>query len=67
VIEWTVRCSVKCASATLNSELRFRETDVARVIGIAVDEIPSEWPIQPVSTGLTFQLFHSAIARRSQI
>src|SRR6266536_2555005 len=26
--------------------------DVARVIGIAVDEIPSEWPIQPVSTGL---------------
>jgi trans-2,3-dihydro-3-hydroxyanthranilate isomerase len=28
--------------------------DVARVIGIAVDEIPSEWPIQPVSTGLTF-------------
>ena len=28
--------------------------DVARVIGIAVDEICSEWPIQPVSTGLTF-------------
>jgi trans-2,3-dihydro-3-hydroxyanthranilate isomerase len=28
--------------------------DVARVIGIGVDEIPSEWPIQPVSTGLTF-------------
>ena len=25
--------------------------DVARVIGIAVDEIPSEWLIQPVSTG----------------
>jgi trans-2,3-dihydro-3-hydroxyanthranilate isomerase len=30
--------------------------DVARVIGIAVDEIPSEWPIQPVSTGLTFTM-----------
>src|ERR1041384_2415966 len=25
--------------------------EVARVIGIDVDEIPSEWPIQPVSTG----------------
>jgi trans-2,3-dihydro-3-hydroxyanthranilate isomerase len=30
--------------------------DVARVIGIGVDEIPSEWPIQPVSTGLTFTI-----------
>jgi trans-2,3-dihydro-3-hydroxyanthranilate isomerase len=30
--------------------------DVARVIGIAVDEIPSDWPIQPVSTGLTFTI-----------
>src|SRR5207248_215796 len=30
--------------------------DVARVIGIAVDENPSEWPIQPVSTGLTFTI-----------
>ncbi len=30
--------------------------DVARVIGIEVDEIPSEWPIQPVSTGLTFTI-----------
>jgi trans-2,3-dihydro-3-hydroxyanthranilate isomerase len=30
--------------------------DVARVIGIAVNEIPSEWPIQPVSTGLTFTI-----------
>jgi trans-2,3-dihydro-3-hydroxyanthranilate isomerase len=29
---------------------------VARVIGIAVDEISSEWPIQPVSTGLTFTI-----------
>src|SRR2546429_6375591 len=28
----------------------------ARVIGIAVDEIPSEWPIQPISTGLTFTI-----------
>src|SRR6266487_1938160 len=30
--------------------------DLARVIGIAVDEIPSESPIQPVSTGLTFTI-----------
>ena len=30
--------------------------EVARVIGIAVDEIVSEWPIQPVSTGLTFTI-----------
>jgi trans-2,3-dihydro-3-hydroxyanthranilate isomerase len=30
--------------------------DVARVIGIAVDEICTEWPIQPVSTGLTFTI-----------
>ncbi len=30
--------------------------DVARVIAIAVDEISSEWPIQPVSTGLTFTI-----------
>jgi trans-2,3-dihydro-3-hydroxyanthranilate isomerase len=30
--------------------------DVARVIGIAIDEIASEWPIQPVSTGLTFTI-----------
>jgi trans-2,3-dihydro-3-hydroxyanthranilate isomerase len=30
--------------------------DVARIIGIAVDEISSEWPIQPVSTGLTFTI-----------
>jgi trans-2,3-dihydro-3-hydroxyanthranilate isomerase len=29
---------------------------VARVIGIAVDEISSEWPMQPVSTGLTFTI-----------
>jgi trans-2,3-dihydro-3-hydroxyanthranilate isomerase len=30
--------------------------EVARVIGIAVDEISSEWPIQAVSTGLTFTI-----------
>src|SRR6266403_3472418 len=30
--------------------------EVARVIGIAVDEIASEWPIQLVSTGLTFTI-----------
>ena len=37
-------------------ELHFRETDVARVIGIAVNEIHSKWPIQPVSTGFTFTI-----------
>jgi trans-2,3-dihydro-3-hydroxyanthranilate isomerase len=30
--------------------------EVARVIGIAADEIASECPIQPVSTGLTFTI-----------
>ena len=30
--------------------------EVARVIGIAIDEIASEWPIQAVSTGLTFTI-----------
>jgi trans-2,3-dihydro-3-hydroxyanthranilate isomerase len=30
--------------------------EVARVIGIAVDEISPDWPIQPVSTGLTFTI-----------
>ena len=30
--------------------------DVARVIGITVDKTSSEWPIQPVSTGLTFTI-----------
>jgi trans-2,3-dihydro-3-hydroxyanthranilate isomerase len=30
--------------------------DVARVVGVAIDEISSAWPIQPVSTGLTFTI-----------
>ena len=30
--------------------------EVARVIGIADDEISREWPVQPVSTGLTFTI-----------
>ncbi|MGE5214968.1 MAG: PhzF family phenazine biosynthesis protein [Nitrospirota bacterium] len=30
--------------------------EVASVIGIPVDDIVSEWPIQPVSTGLTFTI-----------
>lgn len=30
--------------------------EVARVIGIAPDEIPPQWPIQSVSTGLTFTI-----------
>jgi trans-2,3-dihydro-3-hydroxyanthranilate isomerase len=34
----------------------FSREDVARVIGISVTEIHSKWPIQPVSTGLTFTI-----------
>src|SRR5205814_4461365 len=34
----------------------FSREEVARVIGIAVDEISPEWPIQAVSTGLTFTI-----------
>jgi trans-2,3-dihydro-3-hydroxyanthranilate isomerase len=34
----------------------FSREEVARAVGIAVDEISSEWPIQPVSTGLTFTI-----------
>jgi trans-2,3-dihydro-3-hydroxyanthranilate isomerase len=30
--------------------------EVARIIGIAVDEISREWPVQSVSTGLTFTI-----------
>jgi len=30
--------------------------EVARVIGIAADEIPPEWPVQSVSTGLPFTI-----------
>ena len=30
--------------------------EVARVIGIAADEIPPEWPVQVVSTGLPFAI-----------
>src|SRR5207237_577675 len=32
----------------------FSREEVARVLGIAADEIPTEWPIQSVSTGLPF-------------
>jgi len=34
----------------------FSREEVARVIGIAVNEISPEWPIQAVSTGLTFTI-----------
>src|SRR6184192_1717456 len=34
----------------------FSREEVARVIGTAVDEISPEWPIQAVSTGLTFTI-----------
>ena len=34
----------------------FSRDEAARVIGLAVDEISSEWPIQAVSTGLTFTI-----------
>ena len=34
----------------------FSREEVARVIGFAADEIPSEWPVQIVSTGLPFAI-----------
>src|ERR1700730_12738179 len=34
----------------------FSREEVARVIGIAADEIPSDWPVQVVSTGLPFAI-----------
>src|SRR5207253_5996931 len=34
----------------------FSREEVARVIGIAADEIPTEWPVQIVSTGLPFAI-----------
>jgi trans-2,3-dihydro-3-hydroxyanthranilate isomerase len=34
----------------------FSREKVARVIGTAADEIPSEWPVQVVSTGLPFAI-----------
>ena len=34
----------------------FSREEVARIIGIAADEIASEWPIQSVSTGLAFTI-----------
>src|SRR6202040_2575654 len=36
--------------------ITFSREEVARVIGIAADEIPSEWPVQIVSTGLPFAI-----------
>jgi len=36
--------------------ITFSREEVARVIGIVAEEISSEWPIQPVSTGLTFTI-----------
>jgi trans-2,3-dihydro-3-hydroxyanthranilate isomerase len=37
-------------------ETIFSREEVARVIGIAADEIPPEWPVQIVSTGLPFAI-----------
>jgi trans-2,3-dihydro-3-hydroxyanthranilate isomerase len=37
-------------------EVTFSREEVARVIGIAADEIPAEWPVQVVSTGLPFAI-----------
>src|SRR6202030_1803657 len=34
----------------------FSREEIARVIGIAADEIPAEWPVQVVSTGLPFAI-----------
>src|SRR5436190_2488010 len=36
--------------------ITFSREEVARVIGVAADEIPSEWPVQIVSTGLPFAI-----------
>src|SRR6266404_9440945 len=36
--------------------MTFSREEVARVIGIAADEIPPEWPIEIVSTGLPFTI-----------
>jgi trans-2,3-dihydro-3-hydroxyanthranilate isomerase len=42
----------------LDPEFRvtFSREEVARVIGIAADEIPAEWPVQSVSTGVPFAI-----------
>ena len=37
-------------------ETALSREEVAHVIGLEVDEIAAEWPIQPVSTGLTFTI-----------
>src|ERR1700730_1196134 len=34
----------------------FSRAEIARVIGVATDEIPEEWPVQSVSTGLSFTI-----------
>jgi trans-2,3-dihydro-3-hydroxyanthranilate isomerase len=34
----------------------FSHEEVARLIGIAADEIPADWPIQSVSTGVPFMI-----------
>ena len=34
----------------------FSRTEIARVIGVATDEIAEEWPVQSVSTGLSFTI-----------
>ena len=34
----------------------FSREEVARVIGVATDEIAAEWPVQSVSTGLSFTI-----------
>ena len=34
----------------------FSGAEIARVIGVATDEIAEEWPVQSVSTGLTFTI-----------
>jgi trans-2,3-dihydro-3-hydroxyanthranilate isomerase len=34
----------------------FSRAEIARLIGVATDEIPEEWPVQSVSTGLSFTI-----------
>jgi trans-2,3-dihydro-3-hydroxyanthranilate isomerase len=34
----------------------FSRAEIARLVGVAPDEIPEDWPVQSVSTGLTFTI-----------
>src|SRR6516225_7310515 len=53
-VDGQVFCEMRQRDPEFGSPLSREE--VAHVIGIAVEKISSEWPIQPVSTGLTFTI-----------